>query len=329
MFNLNKIIYWLIVVLLLELSLFAGYIILFNLLEVKNPFEKVVESSVQTSVKELVSSEKVIVPKSIVEKAEKVKKVEESKVVVEEIIEANKTTLEEALVHIAPSSQADIVSIMNGSVKPIVYTKTISLSELSIENKKKSFIDMIIPSILIAKHRIKEDREKVKKLLFEQNLSKEEKLWLTKKRHIFKSETNDELYNKMELHPTSIVIAQAIIESGWGTSRFFEEANNLFGIWSFYEHEKRIEAAETRGDEKVYLKMYSNIEQSINDYFLMLSTKDAYEEFRAIRLKSQDPFELIKALGKYSELGEEYIENLKNTIEKNELLAYDTYRLEL
>lgn len=237
--------------------------------------------------------------------------------------------LEDVLVHITPNSKLDIVPIESQDVKPIIYTKSIKLSNLTIESKKKTFIDMLIPSILIAKHRITEERKKVRKLLNRDCLSEKERLWLTKKRHLFKAKDIDELYNKMALHPTSIVIAQAIIESGWGTSRFFEKANNVFGIWSFHEHEKRIAASKKRGKKRVYLKKYMDVEASIFDYFLMLSTKEAYREFREKRLESQDPFVLIKELGRYSELRDEYIENLKNTIKKNRLLVYDSYCLDI
>lgn len=313
------------VFLLFELSLFAGYIILFNVLEVENPFQKVHKTPLQISVQEVVKYEKELDVKMIPQTFDK----PEPNVVLEKEEAEKKVGLEAALVHIEPSSEADIVQIMDETVKPIIYTKSIPLSQLSIENKKKSFINMVIPAILIAKYRISEDRKKVKVLLEDENLSKEDLLWLTKQRHIFKSENNTELYQKMESHPTSIVMAQAIIESGWGTSRFFEEGNNLFGIWSFNEHESRIEAAESRGEKKVYLKKYKSVEQSISDYFMMLATKGAYQEFRERRLMSQDPFELIQELGRYSELGEEYIQNLKNTIEKNKLLIYDSYRLAL
>jgi len=217
----------------------------------------------------------------------------------------------------------------NQMVKPIIYTRSIKLSELSIADKKKAFIAMLIPSILVAKHRIKIERKRVAKLLEIKNISPKDTLWLRKKKHMFKASTIGELYDKMELHPTSIVIAQAIIESGWGTSKFFEKANNVFGIWSFNEHEKRMAASEKRGKKTIYLKKYSSVEQSIFDYFLLLSTKNTYQGFREKRLESQDPFILIKELGKYSELGKAYIRNLKNTIEKNNLLAYDSYFLDI
>jgi Bax protein len=314
MFNLNKIIYSLLMVFFLEFSLFAMYF------SMSGSFNKV-ESLPQVQVLKI-------------EVAPKILKTESSIVILKEKIfkklrKENKKTLKNVLLHVSPNTKSDILIIKNQMVKPVIYTKSIKLSTMSIENKKKTFINMIIPSILVAKHRIEQERKRVLALLSHEHISKKDALWLTKKRYFFKAATIDELYNKMELHPTSIVIAQAIIESGWGTSRFFEKANNVFGIWSFNKHEERIAASEKRGDKTIYLKKYKDVEQSIADYFLMLSTKDAYKEFREKRLESQDPFVLIEQLGKYSELGDIYIENLKNTIKKNNLLAYDSYSLDI
>ena len=233
------------------------------------------------------------------------------------------------LIKISPKNCNDVVKIESPLVKPILYTKSVKLDEVSIVQKKQTFIDMMIPSILLAKHYLVEDRRHLLSLLKKERLSKLDRLWLTKKRHIFKAKDNDELYEKMEIHPTSIIIAQAIIESGWGTSKFFKKANNVFGVWSFSVNDKRIPASEKRGKRTVYLKKYGSVEESIADYLITLSTKDVYKEFREKRLDTQDPFELIKYLGNYSELRDEYIDNLKNTIQKNKLIAYDSYQLDI
>ncbi len=232
-------------------------------------------------------------------------------------------------VKISPKNCNDVVKIDTPLVKPIIYTKSVKLDKVSIAQKKKIFIDMMLPSILIAKYHLEKDKQHLLELLKKDKLTVSDRLWLTKKRQIFKAKSNDELYDKMEIHPTSIIIAQAIIESGWGTSKFFKKANNVFGIWSFNVNDKRMPASEKRGKKTVYLKKYNSLEESIRDYFLILSTKEAYKEFREKRLETQDPFELIKYLGNYSELRDEYINNLKNTIQKNRLLAYDSYRLDI
>ena len=233
------------------------------------------------------------------------------------------------LIKISPKNYNDIVKIESPLVKPILYTKSVKLDDVSIAQKKRTFIDMMLPSILLAKHRLIEEKQHLLALLKKDKLSKSDNLWLTKKRHLFNAKNNDELYEKMEIHPTSIIIAQAIIESGWGTSKFFKKANNVFGIWSFNVNDKRIPASEKRGKKTIYLKKYNSVEESIADYLITLSSKDAYREFREKRLETQDPLELIRYLGNYSELKEKYIENLKNTIQKNKLIAYDSYYLDI
>lgn len=317
MFTLNKIIYYLLRIVFIQLSLLGLYFIVDNYLKVQEV------SSHKSLNTELVTLAEVK------PQVKEVKTKVEKKVMVPLAKPTPVNSLETLLLRVAPNSVQDIVEVKSEKVKPVIYTNSINLSNLSIDDKKKAFINMLIPSILVAKHRLSKDQEQVGKLLKLKNLTQKEQLWLTKKRHIFKASTIDELYAKMEVHPTSIVIAQAIIESGWGTSRFFKKANNVFGIWSFNGHEKRIAASEKRGKETVYLKKYSSMEQSIYDYFLMLSTKDVYEEFREVRLTNKDPFLLVEKLEKYSELGDVYIQNLKKTIEKNKLLVYDSYCLDI
>lgn len=223
----------------------------------------------------------------------------------------------------------DVVSIKNQKVEPICYTNTIDLECLSIQKKKETFINMMIPSILLAKHKMKMERKKVLRLSNNSVLSKEDNFWLSEKLEKFKVSSTDELYKNMELHPTSLIIAQAIVESGWGTSKFFQKGNNVFGVWSFDKNEQRIVASEKRGNNSVYLKKYESIHESIYDYLLTLSHVSHYESFREKRLETQDPFTLIEHLEKYSEQGDVYIANIKNIMQKNKLLQYDSYELNL
>ena len=223
----------------------------------------------------------------------------------------------------------DVLSIEGDTVEPICYTNTVPLDSLSIQEKKKTFINMMIPSILLAKYKMKLEREKVALLLQKKALSQKELDWLTAKKRDFKAVDSDELYKRMEQHPTSLIIAQAIVESGWGTSKFFQSANNVFGIWSFDKSDRRIAASEKRGNKRIYLKKYSNIHQSIYDYLLTIGNVSHYESFREKRLETQDPFALVEYLDKYSEQGDEYIANIKNIMRKNHLLKYDSYQLNL
>ena len=269
---------------------------------------------------------------------QKISKIEEispptSKELDRPILKINEDKLVERLIkklrRIAPNNSEDIVTISSRRVKPILYTNSISLSALSIPQKKQKFIDMMIPSILVAKHQMRLDKERVASLIIKHDVSLIDEKWLEEKRKEFHASDNYELHDNMESHPTSIVIAQAIIESGWGTSKFFQKANNIFGIWSFSKKDSRIAASKKRGNKTIYLKKYKSMEESIYDYFVTLARKDNYKLFQKKKLITQDPYKLVNYLMKYSERGERYTKDLKDMIRQNRLSAYDGYQLDL
>ncbi|WP_162845500.1 glucosaminidase domain-containing protein [Labilibaculum antarcticum] len=134
-----------------------------------------------------------------------------------------------------------------------------------------------------------------------------------------------ELKIRLKPHAASIVLGQAALESGWGSSRFFKEGNNVFGIWSYNAGEDRIQAFVGRDSTNIYVRSYSSIEESVNDYFQTIARVNAYKEFRQERLTIEKPLELIPFLNRYSELGEIYTDKLKQLIETNDLTKYDSY----
>ena len=227
------------------------------------------------------------------------------------------------------NSPEDIIEITSSQVKPIDYTNAISLKELSIKEKKKKFIDLILPAILLAKHELAIEQYEVKKFINKDTskLCDKNKKFLKEMFKKFKADNLNTLLYKMETHPTSIVIAQAAIESGWGTSRFYLEANNIFGVWSFNSNESRVKSIFSREGKDIYLRKYENLHMSVLDYFLTIA-RGPYSEFRAERLVSQDPAKLIPYLINYSEKREEYIQSLQKLITKNDLTKYDSYKID-
>lgn len=222
---------------------------------------------------------------------------------------------------------SDIENIETKEVHAVIYENAISLNELSTTLKKKKFIEMLLPSILIAKYRLEEVRERVVELKALPEISQEDSKFLNTLFEKYKTEDIEILLSRLATHPNSIVLAQAAVESGWGSSRFFLEANNIFGIWSFNKKEKRIPALGMRGDKTIYVRKYDSIEESIRDYFQTLGKGSSFKNFRANRLISSDPLELIKDLRYYSELREEYVKKLERVIEYNRLDKYDDYQL--
>ena len=83
--------------------------------------------------------------------------------------------------------------------------------------------------------------------------------------------------------PTSIVIAMAGVESGWGNSRFALEGNALFGVrtWDL----KNVPHMKAKGnpDASWGVKKYETKCQSVQDMIAILNRHPAYEDFRAQR----------------------------------------------
>jgi len=136
-------------------------------------------------------------------------------------------------------------------------------------------------------------------------------------------ETNQKLLVAIKPHPRSITIAQAAIESAWGTSRIFIEANNIFGIRPFSKGEPRIAASKKRGDRTVWLRKYATIRESIADYYLVLGRASAYKEFRKLKMKTADPHKLVMKLSNYSERKEGYARELSSMIRYNNFHELD------
>ena len=107
-----------------------------------------------------------------------------------------------------------------------------------------------------------------------------------------------------------ISVAQAILESDWGRSRFATEANNFYGIIETDITEPHIKSL--RSD--IMLKMYGNKCESVSDYIDLLNTSSAFEEYRDIRIKqvlddNVNVPEVIRSLKNYA-VDPEYVDKL-------------------
>jgi len=222
----------------------------------------------------------------------------------------------------------DIIDVNCKAVLPIVYKNVLSLKNLSIKERKKKFIDIILPSILIANYQIQSIREKIKSIKDKLNknipLSEEEKKLLDVLIEKYKADSIDELLKRINTHKPSLIIAQAAIESGWGTSRFFVKANNIFGVWTF---NKNLKSKIKAKDSNAYLKKYSNVLESIKDYYFSINVSWAYKNFRLVRLTTKDSLKLANYLDRYSILRGRYVKRIKRIIKHNNLQQYDSCKL--
>ncbi len=219
----------------------------------------------------------------------------------------------------------DIVPVECKSVLPVAYTKVISLSKLPVEEKKKKFIDIVLPSILVANFRIEQKRKEILKIKSKieegKEISLSEAKFLDKLLEQYKAESIDQLLIRLNTHPVSLILAQAAIESGWGESKFFVKGNNVFGMWTW--DKKRKEKIRASKNKNVYLKKYRNILESVEDYLYSLNVSWAYKNFRLARLRYDNSLLLSNYLEKYSTLRKRYVERIKTIIKSNNLQKYD------
>lgn len=124
-------------------------------------------------------------------------------------------------------------------------------------------------------------------------------------------------------HPISITLAQAAIESGWGTSRFYKVANNIFGVWAYDKNTKRVAAKEKRNGKTIWLRKYSSLEESVSGYYLNIQKSSAYKKFRELNKTDASVYELVKELRLYSEKRDIYSKELAQIIKYNQFTKYD------
>jgi Bax protein len=138
----------------------------------------------------------------------------------------------------------------------------------------------------------------------------------------------ERLLLRVDVLPPSLVLAQAANESGWGTSRFAQEGNNLFGLWCYTRGCGLIPASRSNSANHE-VKSFASIEEAVNAYFQNLNTFPSYQDLRQIReqlresAKPIDGISLSRGLGKYSERGADYIQDVQKMIYKNNLQARD------
>jgi len=104
--------------------------------------------------------------------------------------------------------------------------------------------------------------------------------------------------------PRKLILAQAILESAWGKSRFANEGNNLFGIRTFDKSQEHLLPITWDPNEWPGwgVKVYESKCASVRDYVRIINEVWAYEELREARKQNPDitAVELAMYLDKFS-----------------------------
>lgn len=205
--------------------------------------------------------------------------------------------------------------------------------KLHVTKQKEYFLNFFKKEIEFENRSILKERAFIESLNRNKNLDKKSKEYkklkeLQTKYKVQKIYNYDRYLERIDIIPPSLALAQAATESGWGKSRFFREANNIFGHWTYNPKIGMLPKRRQEG-KKHFIRIFPNLQASISAYMRNLNRTAAYYEFRLKRKQMRtsdeyiDGMKLSATMSKYSGIGHDYIKILKSIIRKNKLVEFD------
>jgi len=197
-----------------------------------------------------------------------------------------------------------------------------------IEQHKSLFFQVMLPLVLQANELIRDQRARLETISDEVaaggTMSAADRSWLDGLESYYDVDTDDfsKLMKRVDVVPVSLALAQAAIESGWGTSRFAVQGNAIFGQYTTGSTGLTPVALT---DSDVRIHTYGGLFDAVMSYMRNLNTHPAYDGFRALReherreLGGLDPMALAGALTRYSVRGDDYVRDVRRTIRGNQL----------
>lgn len=204
----------------------------------------------------------------------------------------------------------------------------------TIDLRKRVFFDSLLPLVLAVNERVLADRARLQRMIADLEAGVPPRAadgpWLAALARDYEAGNLalDDLLVRVDIVPPSMALAQAAVESGWGTSGLARNGNALFG---------QIVAPGVDGipaaDGDHGFAAFETLKDSAASYVRNLNTHPAYAAFRSARASQRaagewlDGYRLMGELTAYSELGMEYIDYVRVVIRANDLQAFDRVRL--
>ncbi|MCC6302741.1 MAG: glucosaminidase domain-containing protein [Gammaproteobacteria bacterium] len=205
-----------------------------------------------------------------------------------------------------------------------------------VQTRKSVFFRALLPMVLAENARILQQRERLQQILRQgipPTVDSPRGLFLRALMEEYRVDGDPadpapraELLRRVDMIPAALVLAQAANESGWGTSRFARQGNNLFGVWTYRVGTGLVPIARPEGETHA-LRVFGSLRDSVRDYLHNLNSGHAYGELRELRaqLRAQggtpDSLELAGGLARYSSRGDDYIGEIQSIIRANHLRA--------
>ena len=205
---------------------------------------------------------------------------------------------------------------------------------LPVKQQKESFVAIILPLVLAANEEISQRRSAIRRAAKagdRPGLERWAKLYRVNTDAKSIAELEADILIRADQVPVSLALAQAAIESGWGTSRFARQGNALFGQWA-WQASAGIKPAEASNSRAV-VRSFPNLFGSVRAYMHNLNTHPSYATFRDRRhllrgrQRADRGFQLANFLDSYAEIGTAYVDKLQTLIRSNDFGRFETARL--
>lgn len=218
---------------------------------------------------------------------------------------------------------------------------------LEVERRKSLFFRSVMPLVLAVDESIGEERRRLLALRRIMGrgatLGEKDGRWLVGLAVRYQVRTEEgsralpsppeiaELARRVDALPVSMALAQAAVESAYGTSRFARQGNALFGQWSTGQGIVPQGRREGTGDHRI--AAFATLLDSVRAYAMNLNTHAAYRKFRLSRAARRgdgaalDGHALAAHLGPYAETGADYVATVRRVIRQNGLGRLDGARL--
>lgn len=219
--------------------------------------------------------------------------------------------------------------------RPLVLAASLppDLAQLNdVEQRKRAFVGIVLPLAHQTNQSILDDRRFVEAAIdcraAGRPLPPSAQARLDDLVAAYKTEGDlDTLRRRLDVVPPSLLLAQAAIESGWGTSRFAREGNALFGQRTTAERGMQPQGLEDATSVRV--AAFPDLLASVGAYIHNLNTQPAYKAFRERRAalreagRLPDGLDLAATLTAYSERGHAYVGDVRTIIRSNRFDALD------
>jgi Bax protein len=228
------------------------------------------------------------------------------------------------------SGQANLVTI------PLKFARHIPAKhfELTGDAQKQSFIKLVLPLILAANDELLQRREAVKASVQANDRNKLDQwavLYRIDSENFDDFELAERLLRRVDTIPVALALAQAAVESGWGTSRFAQQGNALFGQWAWTVSAGMRPLAAS--NERAVVRSFGSLLESVRAYMHNLNTHQNYKRFRDARYRLKPQTEAVKAsrlatyLDSYAEIGQAYVKKLLAVMSSNNFDQYAEAKL--